>query len=253
MSFAWISVYILLMTSGTPENFNGMSRQTRSTKSTPISNDAIENSNMADKPALTLQDVLDQMKGSIKTLESKLEKKIDENAEKVTSSLKTSENKLDTIDKNTADLSMRVGALEKEVVTKDRYINLLTKKINDLEQDKRNYHVIVEGLPEDRNDNLRKKLDDLFAALELPFDSEWIDIAYRIGVKNDKSKRPRAVKISFPFLRYRAELFRNTYKLRNTQKFKKVYLVDDYPTEIQEDIKELRAVSAFARSKGIDS
>ena len=68
-----------------------------------------------------------------------------------------------------------------------------------------------------------------------------------------ESKRPRAVKISFPFLRYRALLFKNTYKLRNSQKFSRVYLVDDYSPEVQENVKELRAISAFARSKGIDS
>ena len=89
-------------------------------------------------------------------------------------------------------------------------------------------------------------------ALDLPFDSEWIDLAYRIGIKNDKSKRPRAVKISFPFLRYRAELFKNSYKLRDTQKFQRIYFVDDYPPQIQKNIKELRAISGFARAQDID-
>ena len=102
------------------------------------------------------------------------------------------------------------------------------------------------------NDNLRKKLDDLFMALELPYDSEWVDLAYRMGVKNDRTKRPRAVKVSFPFLRYRAELFKISYKLRNMQKYNRVFLVDDYPPEVQENIREMRAVSAFARSKDID-
>ena len=37
-----------------------------------------------------------------------------------------------------------------------------------------------------------------------------------------------------------------------SQKFKRVYVVDDVSPEMQEKIKE-RAVNAFAQSKGIDS
>ena len=208
---------------------------------------------MAAKKPLTLQDVLDEMKSQMTQLETKIEQKIDDNAGKVATSFKTSEKKLDIIEKNTTNLSTRVEKLEKEANVKEKQIEKLSKKIEDLEQDKRNHQVIIEGLPEDKNDNLRRKLDELFAALDLPFDSEWVDLAYRIGIRNDKSTRPRAVKVSFPFLRYRHILFKSTYKLRNTQKFKRVYLVDDYPQDVQENIKELRAVSAFARSKGIDS
>ena len=52
---------------------------------------------------------------------------------------------------------------------------------------------------------------------------------------------------------YRIDLFRNSFKLRKSQKYKKIYLVDDYSHETQEKLKEMRAVSAFAKSQGIDS
>ena len=68
--------------------------------------------------------------------------------------------------------------------------------------------MIIEGLFEEKNENLRRKLDELFETLELPFDSECIDTAYRMGTASKKSKRPRAVKINFPFLHYQNELFR---------------------------------------------
>ena len=128
-------------------------------------------------------------------------KKIDENADKLSGTIKSSEAKLDKIDRNTTDLSNRMEELEREVKTKDQHIDLLSKKIYDLEQEKRDRHVIIEGLQEDRNESLRSKLDDLFMALELPYDSKWVDLAYRIGTRNNKSICPRAVKISFPFLR----------------------------------------------------
>ena len=231
-----------------------MSRVTRSNRigSNRIE-DASDKTNMAAKPDLTLQDVIDQLKASVTTLETKLETKIDENAAKISADLKNSENKLDVIDKNTSDLSTRVETLEREVKSKDTRIEQLATRVNELEMEKRKHFVIIEGLQEDKNDNLRRKLDELFMEMELPYDNEWVDIAYRMGKRNDKSKRPRAVKLSFPFLRYRNELFKKSYKLRDSQKFSRVYLVDDYPQETLEEIKELRAVSAFARSKGINS
>ena len=104
--------------------------------------------NMAAKPDLILQDVLDQMKTQIDTLDVKLEKKIDENANRVTASIKSSEKKLDTIDKNTAELNRRIEILEKQISVKDTCIGQLSKKISDLEQEKRNHNVILEGLHE---------------------------------------------------------------------------------------------------------
>ena len=217
-----------------------MTRTTRNSKNSINLTDETEDET---NKTLTLQDVVDQMKLSI----DHLELKIDDNSAKVTNSLKSSGGELDIIEKNTTDLSLRVEELEREVSSRDVFIDKLSKKIDELEQDK------TTGTRQDKNDNLRRKLDELFSELELPYDSEWVDLAYRVGFKSDQSKRPRAVKISFPFLRYRPLLFKNTYKLRNSQKFSRVYLVDDYSPEVQEYVKELRAISAFARSKGIDS
>ena len=74
-----------------------------------------------------------------------------------------------------------------------------------------------------------------------------------MGIKHENQRRPRAVKVNFPFLRYRNELFRNAYKLKQNQKYKWVYLVDDYSQEVQENLKEMLAINAYAKSKIIDS
>ena len=193
------------------------------------------------------------MQASMNLLEKKIEGKIDEHIEKITEAQKKSDVKLNWIEKNTTELSDRIVTLEKEVDSKSRRIDRLEKKIEEFEQTSRSHNVIIEGLQEENNENLRKKLDDLFEALELPYDSEWIDTAYRMGVKPDNPRRPRAVKVNFPFLRYRNQLFRNTYKLKRIQKYKKVYLVDDYSQEVQEQLKEIRAINAYAKSQNLDS
>ena len=79
-----------------------------------------------------------------------------------------------------------------------------------------------------------------------------MDTAYRVGVTNDKSNRPRAIKISLPFLKCKTDLYKNSYKLKRSQNYQKVYLVEDYPPKVQDQIKVMRAISAFAKSQGID-
>ena len=120
-----------------------MPRITRNTKPTDDQSETVSDKpKMASKTDLTLQDVIDQMTSSMKVLETKMVTKIDENAEKVSATLKTSEQKLDIIEKNTTDLSIRVEELENDVRTKDQHIDALSKKIYDLEQEKRDHHVI---------------------------------------------------------------------------------------------------------------
>ena len=86
-----------------------MTRTMRNSKnSINLTDDIEDETNMAAKKTLTLQDVVDQMKSSI----DRLELKIDDNSAKVTNSLKSSEGKLDIIEKNTTDLSLRVEELE---------------------------------------------------------------------------------------------------------------------------------------------
>ena len=153
--------------------------KTRSNKSVSENQTEISNPDkMAAKPELSFQDVLDQMTTSMTLLEKKLESKFDEHAKKIEATQKASENKLNQIEKNTSDISDRIVTLEKDVDTKTRRINILETKIEELEQVNRSHNVIIEGLQEGNNENLRSKLDDLFETLELPFDSEWVDTVY---------------------------------------------------------------------------
>ena len=233
-----------------------MTRKTRQTKST--SEPSPPKKNMADANAkdpkdLTLKDVIDQMKESMHELETKMEKKIDENAKKFEARCKTSDEKLDKIEANTNDMSDRITTLEQEVDSKNKTIQTLQSRVETLEEERRNHNVIIEGLPEEKNGNLRRTLDDLFGFLEVSYDSEWADSVFRIGVKNDKVKRPRAVKVCFLFVRCKNELYKNSYKLKKSQKYQRVYLVEDYPPKVQDQMKVMRAISAFAKSQGIDS
>ena len=208
---------------------------------------------MAAKKELTLQDVIDSVKSSLKETEERIEEQIKVNTQKIDASSKSTENKLLSMERSLNEFTDRVVTLEQENQTQASNIKQLEKKVEILEHAARSHNVIVEGILEEKNENIRQKIDELFEQLDLPFDSDWVDSVYRIGVRNDNTKRPRAIKVNFPFLRYRNELFRNLHKLKLNQKYKKVYVVDDFPPETQEKIKELRAISAFSRSQGLDS
>ena len=70
---------------------------------------------------------------------------------------------------------------------------------------------------------------------------------------NDKAKRPRAIKINLPFLKCKSDLYKYVYKLKHSQTYQKVYLVENYPPKIQEQIKVMRAFSAYVKSQGVYS
>ena len=218
----------------------------------PTSKDG-DKTKMAEKKELTLQDVIDSMKGFLKETEERIKTQIKENSRKIEEGSKKATDKLEQRERSLNEFTERVVTLEQENHMQAETIKRLVKKVDIMEQAYRSHNIILEGLSEDKNENLRKKIDELFEEIDLPFDSEWTDTIHRIGVRNEKSKRPRAVKVNFPFLRYRNEFFRKLYKLKHSQKYKRVYVVDDFPPEMQDKIKDLRAINAYARSKGLDT
>ena len=59
--------------------------------------------------------------------------------------------------------------------------------------DKHSHNVVIEGIKESNNEDLRSIIDNLFSDLELDYTVEWCDAIFRLGPKTD-SKRSRAAK-----------------------------------------------------------
>ena len=88
-----------------------------------------------------------------------------------------------------------IDTVNKEQAAK---IKVLEEKVQDYENEKRSHNVIIEGLPESNNEDIRATIDGLFNDLGLDFSVEWCDSVYRMGVRAEGNKRGRPVKIVFP-------------------------------------------------------
>ena len=83
--------------------------------------------------------------------------------------------------------------------------------------------------------------------------SQWSgSIISTVWEKQQQGNDRRSIMLSFPFLTYKHEIYRNVYKRKNIKKWKGVYLQDDLTPQGQEKKKDSRAIYAFAKSKGID-
>ena len=153
------------------ETRSNSDRKPKGTETLPL-----PKSNMAEgKSNLTLQDVMN----SITNLEKKLNKKIDEQSsdikknqdeksEKIQSQLKTIEDGLSTN-------SDTMTALQKNIDAQQATIHKLENKVEQLENDKRSHNLIIEGLREEDNEDLRATIDELLADIEMNFNVEWCD------------------------------------------------------------------------------
>ena len=58
--------------------------------------------------------------------------------------------------------------------------------------------------------------------------------------------------LTFLFLAYKHEIYRNVYKLKNNNKWKGVYLQDNLTRLEQEKKKDTRAIYTYTKSKGVE-
>ena len=147
----------------------------------------------------------------------------------------------------------QIGELEATVKTQRETIKTLTTKVENLENYKRSHNLIIEGVTETANENVRAAIDKLFEDLELDFGAEWCDLIYRMGPKKQTMHRPRPIFVSFPYTRLKRLVLRNAYKLKNMQERKYTYLSDDLTPDQQSQRRDLRCLNAYARSMQIDS
>ena len=200
---------------------------------------------------LTLQDVIN----SIDLLDERINDKLDNqimilraNQEEASKKVET---KLDTIEKGLSDQADEVTRLQKKCDTQQTTINKLESRLEILERKQRSHNMLIEGLKETKNENLRLIIDEILEDIETTFNVEWVDSIYRVGTRRQGNDR-RPVMLTFPFLSYKHEIFRNAYKLRDNEKWKGIYLQDDLSPAKQSKKKETRAIYAFAKAQGID-
>ena len=144
----------------------------------------------------------------------------------------------------------------------------LEEKIEQLERDSRRNVMIIEGVNEEDGISSPEIVDDLLQDLKLDFDSHVCDRVHRRGKAQTGTSaiaaeqtgnarkghnRPRPIVVSFMRPIEKGKVFTNLNKLKGNERWKNVYFSDDYTERQKNEIRDLRALAAYAKSVGRDA
>ena len=144
-------------------------------------------------------------------------------------------------------------------------------KIEQLERERRKNLMIVEGVVETEGVHSPDIIDDLFADLKLDFDSHVCDRIYRRGKEtpatsfsavtadltgsaekptDTRKTRPRSIVVGFMRPIEKSKVFKNLKNLKGVERWNRVFFTDDYTEQQKNQIRDLRALAAYARRIG---
>ena len=144
-------------------------------------------------------------------------------------------------------------------------------KIELIERERRRNILIIEGVVEEEGISSPEIVEQLFQDLKLEFDSLVCDRIYRRGKTTQgtgdglevagantnkrapKKSRPRPIVVGFKLIEEKIEVFKHLKNLRGNERWSRVYISDDLTECQQRQMRDLRALSAYAKSKGFDS
>ena len=208
--------------------------------------------NMAADDQPTLKAIFDMVKTTNNTVTT-MEQRLKRLEEEGNPEINRISNQLTELTTSVNTYTDQITKLEATVNTQQRTINDLTDKVQDLEQRNRIHNLIVEGVPETTNEDVRNKIDLLFEDLGLDFGTDCCDFIYRMGQRKQTTGRPRPIFVVFPYIRLKNQVLRNAYKLKNNPDRKYTYLADDITPEQQSKRRDLRCLHAYAKSMGLDT
>ena len=210
------------------------------------------NTNMVADQEPTLKAIFDMVKNTnltVTTMETRL-KRLEEEGNPEINRLSTQMTELTTSVNAYTD---QITKLEATITDQKQTIHKLTDKVQELERQNRIHNLIVEGIPESLNEDVRNKIDLLFEDLGLDFGTACCDYIYRMGQRKQTTGRPRPIFVAFPYMRLKNQVLRNAYKLKDNQGRKFTYLSEDITPEQQTKRRDLRCLHTYAKSAGLDS
>ena len=222
------------------------------TPETSDSTENLDNTNMAAENEPTLKAIFDMVKSTNNTVTS-MEIRLKRLEEEGNPEIKKISTQLDDLTTNVTVYTDQIASLEATVTTQKQEIVELSSKVSELEKQRRVHNLIVEGIPETANEDVRYKIDQLFEDLDLDFGTDCCDFIYRMGQRKQTTGRPRPIFVAFPYIRLKSKVLRNAYKLKNNPERKFTYLSEDITPEQQAKRRDLRCLNAYAKSMGVDS
>ena len=140
----------------------------------------LDNTNMVAETEPTLKAIFNMVKSTNNTVTS-MEIRLKGLEEEGNPEIKKILTQLTDLTTNVTAYTDQIATLEATVTTQKQEIIELSIKVTELEKLKGVNNLIVEGIPETTNEDVRYKIDQLFEDLDLDLGTDCCDFIYRMG------------------------------------------------------------------------
>ena len=166
-------------------------------------------------------------------------------------SLEFSQNEIDVLKKENAELKQRLGIQEIEDQRTQYQIKTVDDKVDKIESMVKKRNLVFEGIPEveGKKEDVEKTISALFDQLAITEEVNF-EACYRIGPYS-KSK-PRPVLVSFERQSQRDMVYYKRMDLKRTQDFQFVWVNEDLGPASKRKKNVIRLITKQAQEQGID-
>lgn len=120
--------------------------------------------------------------------------------------------------------------------------------VEDLEQYTRNRNIQIDGVPEEKDEDLRKMVKDIGDTIEVQFEYKEVDVVHRIPTINENNKNCLPIVVQFTTRQVRDKFLTNAKKTRvNTRDLGKSGV--DKPVFVNEHLTKSKKILMFEARK----
>ena len=124
---------------------------------------------------------------------------------------------------------------------------LLTDKIDQLENRHRLTNLKIDGLREEEGENLRDKVKKLAESMGSNCQLTDIDSVFRLGKQDPNQKRGRPVMIKFKTVSTRHEFYNQRFSLKNQKQWDRIWINEDVTDNTRRRKEAMRSISILCR------
>ena len=129
-------------------------------------------------------------------------------------------------------------------------VNKLDLKYTRDEEENMRSQLIIDGAKEQGRP--KSVVASLLKDLGVEFVEADIRSAYRRGPVNDKSTRPRSIKVQFVSNKFKYDIYKNIQKLKGKEQWRGVHISDAVSQDEQERRRDMRCIFAVGKARSID-
>ena len=209
-----------------------------------------------------IQKVLDRLD----TIENGLESKIDASIQSQEFTAKQLTDKIDKTEVSNKQAHAKCDKLEESSMGVKAQLKVhgvrlheLEDKIELIERERRRNISVIDGLIEKVGERAEDTVARILVDLKVEFAANVCTAIFRRGKASDNGNktevnaRPRPLVVVFPSVTEKAAIFRNLKNLQGKDEWKRVYFNDDLTETQANEQRDIRALAAFARSKGYNA